>query len=223
MWTPENRPLYERDKLRYPSDLTDAEWQHIGPLLPPAKRGGGKRRPQDRSPGRGDRPIRGRQGRPRAYLCRAGDREYPIVTRARTRARLPAHAAHRTALGLPPTCATSAARPSSANFRSIATIRTVSWQARSISADCKTAAARYMGLHLGTSAAQSDRTNDRNRAFRPALCAAPQVDQPQAPRRLQARRGSFVALAEQREEAGEELYRELLALVKDKSQSPSPL
>ena len=43
MWTPENRPLYDRDKLRYPSDLTDAEWQHIGPLLPPAKRGGGKR------------------------------------------------------------------------------------------------------------------------------------------------------------------------------------
>ena len=43
MWTAENRPLYDRDKLRYPSDLTDAEWQHIGPLLPPAKRGGGKR------------------------------------------------------------------------------------------------------------------------------------------------------------------------------------
>ena len=40
---PENRPLYDRDKLRYPSDLTDAEWLHIGPLLPPAKRGGGKR------------------------------------------------------------------------------------------------------------------------------------------------------------------------------------
>ena len=38
MWTPENRPLYDRDKLRYPSDLTDPEWQHIGPLLPPAKR-----------------------------------------------------------------------------------------------------------------------------------------------------------------------------------------
>ena len=34
--TPENRPLYDRDKLRYPSDLTDAEWQHIGSLLPPA-------------------------------------------------------------------------------------------------------------------------------------------------------------------------------------------
>ena len=43
MWTAENRPLYDRDKLRYPSDLTDGEWQHIGSLLPPAKRGGGKR------------------------------------------------------------------------------------------------------------------------------------------------------------------------------------
>jgi transposase len=44
MWTLENRPLYNRDRLRYPSDLTDAEWQHIEPLIPPAKSGGGKRR-----------------------------------------------------------------------------------------------------------------------------------------------------------------------------------
>ncbi len=44
MWTAENRSLYNRDKLRYPSDLTDAEWRRIGPLIPPAKRGGGKRR-----------------------------------------------------------------------------------------------------------------------------------------------------------------------------------
>ena len=43
MWTTENRHRYDRDKLRYPSDLTDAEWQHIEPLIPPAKRGGGKR------------------------------------------------------------------------------------------------------------------------------------------------------------------------------------
>jgi transposase len=43
MWTPENRPKYNRDKLRYPSDLTDAEWSHIEPLIPPAKRGGRKR------------------------------------------------------------------------------------------------------------------------------------------------------------------------------------
>ena len=43
MWTTENRRRYDRDGLRYPSDLTDAEWQHIKPLIPPAKRGGGKR------------------------------------------------------------------------------------------------------------------------------------------------------------------------------------
>jgi len=43
MWTTENRHRYDRDRLRYPSDLTDAEWQLIEPLIPPAKRGGGKR------------------------------------------------------------------------------------------------------------------------------------------------------------------------------------
>ena len=43
MWTTENRPRYDRDKLRYPSDLTDPEWEQIKPLIPPAKRGGGKR------------------------------------------------------------------------------------------------------------------------------------------------------------------------------------
>ena len=43
MWTIENRHRYDRDRLRYPSDLTDTEWAHIAPLIPPAKRGGGKR------------------------------------------------------------------------------------------------------------------------------------------------------------------------------------
>lgn len=43
MWTPENRPHYNRDHLRYPSDLTDAEWALIEPLIPPAKRGGRRR------------------------------------------------------------------------------------------------------------------------------------------------------------------------------------
>ena len=43
MWTNENRTRYDRAKLRYPSDLTDAEWEHIAPLIPPAKRGGRKR------------------------------------------------------------------------------------------------------------------------------------------------------------------------------------
>ena len=44
MWTADNRPRYNRDKLRYPSDLTDAEWAHIEPLIPPGKPRGGKRR-----------------------------------------------------------------------------------------------------------------------------------------------------------------------------------
>jgi transposase len=43
MWTPENRHRYDRSKLRYPSDLTGAEWSHVAPLIPPAKRGGNKR------------------------------------------------------------------------------------------------------------------------------------------------------------------------------------
>ena len=36
MWTSENRAKYDRSGLRYPSDLTDAEWVLIGPLIPPA-------------------------------------------------------------------------------------------------------------------------------------------------------------------------------------------
>ncbi len=43
MWTTENRSRYDRSKLRYPSDLTDDEWRLIQPLIPPGKRGGGKR------------------------------------------------------------------------------------------------------------------------------------------------------------------------------------
>ena len=43
MWTAENRRDYERTGLRYPSDLTDAEWALAAPLVPPAKRGGRKR------------------------------------------------------------------------------------------------------------------------------------------------------------------------------------
>ena len=44
MWTNENRARYDRSKLRYPSDLTDAEWGFVTPLIPPARRGGGKRK-----------------------------------------------------------------------------------------------------------------------------------------------------------------------------------
>ena len=44
MWTTKNRQRYDRSRLRYPSDLTDDEWGHVQPLIPPAKRGGNKRR-----------------------------------------------------------------------------------------------------------------------------------------------------------------------------------
>lgn len=40
MWTLEHRRTAERRGLRYPSDLTDAEWELVGPLIRPAKRGG---------------------------------------------------------------------------------------------------------------------------------------------------------------------------------------
>jgi transposase len=43
MWTSENRPKYNRDALRYPSDLTDEEWSLVAPFIAPAKRGGRKR------------------------------------------------------------------------------------------------------------------------------------------------------------------------------------
>jgi len=44
MWKPEHRGAAERHGLRYPSDLTDAEWALIAPMIPPARRGG---RPRD--------------------------------------------------------------------------------------------------------------------------------------------------------------------------------
>src|SRR3712207_799178 len=44
MWTAADRERCGRDGLRYPSDLTDAEWAPIAPLIRPAKPGG-RRRP----------------------------------------------------------------------------------------------------------------------------------------------------------------------------------
>src|ERR1017187_9003469 len=43
MWTNENRGRYDRSLLRYPSDLTDDEWNLVECLIPPGKRGGDKR------------------------------------------------------------------------------------------------------------------------------------------------------------------------------------
>src|ERR687886_2308229 len=43
MWTTEHRQAHERRGLRYPSDLTDAEWALVEPFIPPARRGGRRR------------------------------------------------------------------------------------------------------------------------------------------------------------------------------------
>jgi len=44
MWKPEHRRAADRRGLRYPSDLTDAEWALVEPLIPPAKHGGRPRK-----------------------------------------------------------------------------------------------------------------------------------------------------------------------------------
>ena len=43
MWKPEHRAAAERRGLRYPSDMTDAEWAVVAPMIPPAKTGGRRR------------------------------------------------------------------------------------------------------------------------------------------------------------------------------------
>ena len=40
MWTEDHRRFADRRGLRYPSDLTDAEWEVVKPFIHPAKRGG---------------------------------------------------------------------------------------------------------------------------------------------------------------------------------------
>ena len=40
MWKAEHRAASDRRGLRYPSDLTDAEWALLAPMIPPAKHGG---------------------------------------------------------------------------------------------------------------------------------------------------------------------------------------
>ena len=43
MWSEEQRQAHDRAGLRYPSDLTDAEWALVEPFVPPARRGGRRR------------------------------------------------------------------------------------------------------------------------------------------------------------------------------------
>ena len=43
MWPPDTRSEHDRDDLRYPSDLTDAEWSILEPLFPAPSKTGRKR------------------------------------------------------------------------------------------------------------------------------------------------------------------------------------
>src|SRR6185437_9606181 len=43
MWKPEHRLAADRRALRYPSDLTDAEWAIVAPMIPPGRHGGRRR------------------------------------------------------------------------------------------------------------------------------------------------------------------------------------
>jgi len=43
VWKPEHRRAAARTGLRYPSELTDAEWALVAPMISPAKRGGRRR------------------------------------------------------------------------------------------------------------------------------------------------------------------------------------
>jgi transposase len=43
MWKPEHRLTADRRNIRYPSDLSDAEWVLVAPMIPPARRGGRRR------------------------------------------------------------------------------------------------------------------------------------------------------------------------------------
>lgn len=47
MWTAEHRRDHALRTRRHPSDLSDAEWALMAPLIPPARRGGRDRDPCD--------------------------------------------------------------------------------------------------------------------------------------------------------------------------------
>src|SRR6516164_5068347 len=44
LWTEEHRRIYRREGKGYPSDLRDAEWARLAPMIPPARPGGRPRK-----------------------------------------------------------------------------------------------------------------------------------------------------------------------------------
>ena len=77
MWTADNRPRYNRDKLRYPSDLTDAEWAHIEPLIPHPRR---RRRPATERVGGAKRQTPHQGVTANLHMALLGDVQYLVGT-----------------------------------------------------------------------------------------------------------------------------------------------
>ena len=71
MWTEQHRKTYARVGGRYPSDMTDAEWALLEPLIPPAKPGG-RPRETDMREAINAIPYLLRTGCPWRYLPRDG-------------------------------------------------------------------------------------------------------------------------------------------------------
>jgi transposase len=63
MWKPEHRLAADRSGLRYPSDLTDAEWAIVAPMIPPGRHGG-RRRSRNGTPA-----ATNAQNTPTARIC----------------------------------------------------------------------------------------------------------------------------------------------------------
>ena len=71
MWTEEQRRTYRRDGDGYPSDLRDAEWARLEPLIPGAKPGGRPRKTDMRAAKNAILYLL-RTGSPWRYLPREG-------------------------------------------------------------------------------------------------------------------------------------------------------
>ena len=71
MWTDEHRATYRRSDERFPSDLTDAEWERLAPLIPDAKPGGRPRKTEMRAAMNAILYLL-RTGCPWRYLLRGG-------------------------------------------------------------------------------------------------------------------------------------------------------
>jgi hypothetical protein len=75
MWTAANRKSHERKGLRYPSDMTEAEWSLVKPVVDVPRRGQGRRRQVDLREvlrgllhSRDGLPVAGAAARPAAAL-----------------------------------------------------------------------------------------------------------------------------------------------------------